>query len=473
MSTHAAYCSWCLKRTKHKLIVRNAVTRNEYRCVSCDGQTFECRVLSCKNMTRGAPQELSESGWKSFKQSWSDECCSEHDGTIANFENLNIRLKKLDEYGPMFEGKKTNFARTGIIAGGMLAGAAVFGPAAFWASPKIAASLGAAKVLGAAGTGTAISSLSGAALTSASLAAIGGGTMAAGTLFVTAAGAALGAHQGGAVSNSYFGQVKHFKIDEIHSGKGPAIVVIDGFLKQKRSTGADWKKGLKAHYGRQAWYRTNWESKNLYTLGSTAAGTAGRAAFNAFVKNLAKRATKRAGNPMSWPMFAADILGNPWHTAMVKAAMTGILLADIIARLDGRKKVVLIGHSLGARVIFYTLSALSTKQSKKIKDVILLGGAIDRTNEQEWNQCANAVSGRIVNCWSKHDWILAGLYRTANAFSSEPIGLGAIQSNLSKIVNIDVSDIVTGHMDYKPNLDTILSRVREMESSNSLNILST
>lgn len=67
------------------------------------------------------------------------------------------------------------------------------------AAPAIAATAGSIGLLGAASTGTAISSLSGAALTNASLAAIGGGALAAGGGGMTAgvatiatAGAALG-----------------------------------------------------------------------------------------------------------------------------------------------------------------------------------------------------------------------------------------------------------------------------------------
>ncbi|AJQ92318.1 hypothetical protein [Gynuella sunshinyii] len=68
------------------------------------------------------------------------------------------------------------------------------------AAPVIAATAGGVGLLGAASTGTAISSLSGVALTNASLAAIGGGAlatggggMAAGTAVITGVGSAVGA----------------------------------------------------------------------------------------------------------------------------------------------------------------------------------------------------------------------------------------------------------------------------------------
>lgn len=62
----------------------------------------------------------------------------------------------------------------------VIAGTIATGGVAFVAAPAIAAAAGGAGLLGAASTGTAISTLSGAALTNASLAAVGGGALAAG-----------------------------------------------------------------------------------------------------------------------------------------------------------------------------------------------------------------------------------------------------------------------------------------------------
>ncbi|MBC8255788.1 MAG: hypothetical protein H8E85_00580 [Candidatus Marinimicrobia bacterium] len=80
--------------------------------------------------------------------------------------------------------KKITLITAGTLAIGLTGGLA---------APAIAASFGAAGLLGAAGTGTVISTLSGAALTSASLAAIGTGTVASGTLVLTTTGAVIGA----------------------------------------------------------------------------------------------------------------------------------------------------------------------------------------------------------------------------------------------------------------------------------------
>ena len=73
----------------------------------------------------------------------------------------------------------------------IVAGSAVDGACAVLAAPVVLPALGAAGLLGACGTGTAIASLSGAALTSASCAAITG-TVAGTAAAVGVSGAVIG-----------------------------------------------------------------------------------------------------------------------------------------------------------------------------------------------------------------------------------------------------------------------------------------
>ena len=152
------------------------------------------------------------------------------------------------------------------------------------------------------------------------------------------------------------------------------------------------------------------------------------------------------------------MLRNPWHTAMVKASMTGILLADLIARTKRRSGFILMGHSLGARVVYYALQALSTKADKKqfIRDAYLFGGAVGQDREG-WTAAASAVKGSIYNAHSERDSVLGVLYQTANAFQSSPVGMGPIESDADNVVNLDVTSLVSGHMRFKSKMSTIIS----------------
>ena len=457
------YCSWCYNKTVHRLVERNYLTRNDYQCTSCKNYTVQCRY--CQNMCKHKPGDADADGYLSkLKEGWASECCAEHDGEIANFENLNMRLDDIEDFAQVFERNKWNLAKAGLISGTVLGSALVFAPLSFLAAPALAASLGSAGLLGAAGTGTAISTLHGAALTSASLAAVGGGYgVAGGMVLVTAAGAALGARKGAVIANNYFGAVKDFDIWTVREGKGPSIIFINGFLSQSEPRkDREWSKAVKQDFSNHAWYQTNWESKNLFKLGSLISEGAGLEAFKKTVSKLAKRSSKKAGsklNPLNWATVIAELFGNPWHSAMVKAAMTGLLLADIIARSKNSEGFILMGHSLGARVAYYALEALSTMDRKCIKDVYLLGGAVDRKDDEGWGKAASAVEGNIYNCYSKNDDVLRWLYQPANAFISDPIGLGDIEAPAENIKNIDVTGLVGGHMQYKAAFPEIMDEV--------------
>ena len=144
---------------------------------------------------------------------------------------------------------------------------------------------------------------------------------------------------------------------------------------------------------------------------------------------------------------------------MVKAQMTGLILADLIARTEHKDGFILMGHSLGARVIHSLLSALSTTDHKYIRDVFLLGGAVDGTQADTWGEIAQAVDGNIYNIYSERDDVLTLLYRGASAFMSQPIGIQKIRTAAPNIYNFDASSIVDGHMEHKKRFGTVLEGI--------------
>ncbi len=446
------YCSWCNQASHHHLSEQNFLRRHTYKCGACGELTVQCRC--CKNMARAGKK-------------WDDELCAEHDGTIASFGKLGLQLKDIADFETIFERESVNVLRAGKIVGGTIAGVAIFAPVAILAAPSLASALGAAGLLGAAGTGTAISTLSGAALANASLAAIGGGTMAAGTIVITAAGAALGAYQGGAVSNSYFGEVDHFDIRQLKLGsKGNkhAIIFVNGFMSQGNSETSDWTEHLQTHFPENPWYHTDWESKNLHKLGALIAKSPKLVTLE-MVKNIAKKAAKNAPKkigPLALVNQVFDLLDNPWHATMVKASMTGILLADAIARTPGWT-FTLAGHSLGARVIYYALEALSTKNESVIENVYLLGGAVGGGGKDSngWRKAVSAVSGKIYNCFSENDSVLKYLYQGANGRFSTPIGYAPITLDHPQIFDFDCTSLVDSHFKWKERFGEILTQLQD------------
>jgi hypothetical protein len=463
-----SYCSWCYEKTEHSLKEQHFLTRNVYQCNKCNNFTLKCRF--CDNMARGNPKECIEDNNLSFLrnimktvgENWSNELCAEHDGSIASFDNLSMRLDDLEDYKFIFKRDKYNLHKAAIMTGCMIGGTAVFGPVSHVCAPIIAAKLGAAGYLGAASTGTAISSLSGAALTNASLAALGFGSlasgglgMAGGVICVTAVGAGLGAYQGGAISNNYFFNIEKFKIQKVNEGKGPALIFLNGFLSEETQDSRDWRDAVRKRFIDSPWYFISWEASTLVKLYKLFMPITTEKALPV-VAGLLSSVRDKLWNPLVWPSYIKDIITNPWHTAMVKSMMTGILIADLIARTNNEDGFTLMGHSLGTRVIYYALQALSTRKDICIKDVFLLGGTVDRLDIEGWEKAAKAVSGNIFNCYSSNDAILKYLCQPANLFLSKPIGLGPIDYKDNKINNFDVTGIVSSHMEYKNNLEKIL-----------------
>ncbi len=436
------WCSWCHKKTTHKLVKKNYLSRNEFKCSFCNNYTIQCRF--CKNMATYKPSTKNKLNFiKSFKDSLANELCAEHNGTIANFEKLNHRLKDLKDYEDLFNNSKWNIARTGKITVGIVAGSAIFGPLTYIAAPGMASALGLSGVLRTVGTNSIIRSLSS-------------------TAILTATGAAIGATQGGVISNNYFGAVKNFKITKIKDGTGPSLIFINGFLSHKNQDPNDWINSVSAKYPLNPYYYVSWESKSLYEMGRLVIKSAGGKSFIKFITMLMKnkrRVLAKKINPLSWAFTGSELIGNPWHASMVKASMTGILLADLIARTENQNGYILMGHSLGSRVIYYLLKALSDKKKSLIKDVFLLGGAVDRKDTDGWRTALKAVNGNLINCYSLNDSTLKFLYQGANALLSNPIGLGDIELNNKKIINKNVSSIVGGHMEYKEKFDKILDKI--------------
>jgi alpha-beta hydrolase superfamily lysophospholipase len=447
-----------LQRTTHKRVKRNRIGRDEYRCQGCEARTYPCRI--CDNMARGHLDDLPSGRAARLWASRNDELCAEHDGSIVSFETADTRLADLADYELLLSRSKLNLRQVGKIAGLAVGGALLLGAATRLAAPRIAAALGAGGLLGTARKGTKIVSLRGAALTRAALAAIGGRFgMPGGAVFLAGAGAALGAGEGALVGKAFFGQIEGFRIHKVRSGVGPAVIVIDGFLSQDQDTTAHWVKGIAAQYGKNPMYKVEWESKRLAQLGKLAAEAGATFIARQVAKGLAGKAAKPTV-PVLGPLGAGLRLArNPWHVAMFKASMTGILLAELLARTDHKDGFIILGHSLGARVAYYTLKTLSTLDHPVVQQAYLLGGAVGRGGTKDWLAASKSVAGRIYNAYSDNDDVLKYLYPLGAASVGVPVGLGAIEvEGCEKIQNLDVSDLVDGHFCYKRKLSVLLDR---------------
>jgi hypothetical protein len=114
----------------------------------------------------------------------------------------------------------------------------------------------------------------------------------------------------------------------------------------------------------------------------------------------------------------------------------------------GQVPLNLIGHSLGARIIHYALAFCDLSRFK-VKDCVMMAGAAD-ADDDDWDDCALKVSGRIYNLWSDRDQVLKKL----NYFRS-PVGLGLDGS--SSLKDFETKFRTLHHHDFWPELERVLN----------------
>ncbi len=204
------------------------------------------------------------------------------------------------------------------------------------------------------------------------------------------------------------------------------IIAIDGFLSEgDKKQFKDWMKTLKNHYFDATIVGFKWKSQNLKVILNSGIST--------------------------------------WYKAVHQTLESAKILSNYIIEqkeLNPNLEITLMGHSLGARVIFNTLFQLLESKTK-VDNIILLGGAVNN-DKVNWSDVSHAVSKNIYNFYSKKDMVLKNLYQVT--MLDTPIGLSKIkifktkELKSVKIHNCNVSSIIDGHNEYKPKLKELLTR---------------
>ena len=163
----------------------------------------------------------------------------------------------------------------------------------------------------------------------------------------------------------------------------------------------------------------------------------------------------------------AYLIDNPWSNALDRAKTAGAILADVLNNRNlGVRPVSLIGFSLGARVIFYALVELARmKAYGVVQDVVLLGATVTASLKQ-WKEVRGVVSGRFVNGYSSSDWILGYLFRATTGGLSTVAGLRPVE-NIPDLENVDLTEVVHGHMAYRSSMPLILKHLGFRVTSDS------
>lgn len=430
-TTVRGWCSDCLTFAEHRLAAsRTGFGTRRYVCQECGSPTGWCDVPRCRHF---ADRAGGVKGGERF--------CAEHGHQIPSFAKLEVQVDSLDDYLPWLEFERFNARRFSTISVACVTGLAVVGPLAFVAAPAIGGAVG------------AWAGLSGAAATSHGLALLGGGSLAAGgfgmaggTAVITAAGAGLGSASGASVANAYVRTDGSFGFEKLSDGDDTTVIFANGFLSEGTEGWGDWEQLVGKRYPEATVHRLTWGAKELKSLTSLASAASATRLTEVAAKNVASQATRSAGRllgPLGGAFTAASLAKNPWHVARTRATMTGTVLADAIVRSDLRS-VVLVGFSLGARVMTATAESLATRhdEAPRIEAMHLLGGAVG--THQAWHAIETAVDDRIWNYWSTNDKVLRYLYRFGEG-GTKAIGCEGIPATSGKVKNVDVSRLVRSH----------------------------
>lgn len=152
----------------------------------------------------------------------------------------------------------------------------------------------------------------------------------------------------------------------------------------------------------------------------------------------------------------AYLIDNPWAVSLDRAWSAGLILADsLIDRNLGTRPITLVGYSLGSRVIFSCLLELARKGAYGLVQNVYLFGSPLITKKDEWLKCRTVVSGRFLSGYNRNDWILGYLFRLTNGGIRRVTGLAPVEE-IPGLENMDCSEFVVGHMDYRQAMPRLL-----------------
>jgi hypothetical protein len=161
----------------------------------------------------------------------------------------------------------------------------------------------------------------------------------------------------------------------------------------------------------------------------------------------------------------AYLIDNPWTVSLDRANSAGLILADsLIDRNLGTRPITFVGYSLGSRVIFSCLKELARKGAYGLVQNVYLFGSPIVAKKDEYLRARAIVAGRFVNGYAKNDWILGYLFRLTSGGISRVAGLAPVEE-IPGLENVDVTDLVPGHMAYRTAMPRLLREVGWMVES--------
>ena len=355
------------------------------------------------------------------------------------------------------KGKESEESRRWKMRLATVAGAAIVGLSGGYAAPMIAASVGA--MMSEMGLG--------ASAAAGYLGSVAGNTYLVGSLF-----GAYGGRMTGEMMRNLSADVEDFAFLPVHgerrehddsisaatdSRRLRVVIAISGWLLEKEEVIAPWRV-LKSS---AECFALRFEMETLMSLGQSINTMSANDAYGYAETAFTERSMVTDLSSAIWPIALvkiARVIENPFSLAKARSEKAGKVLAEaLMNRTQGERPVTLVGYSLGARVIWSCLTILAERKAFGLVESVVMLGAPIPSDIGTWRSMRAAVTGRLVNVYSKNDYLLAFLYRT----SSLQYGVAGLMpiSGLAGVENFDVSETVSGHLRYRYLVGSILQKI--------------
>ncbi|EEA07768.1 uncharacterized protein CMU_028420 [Cryptosporidium muris RN66] len=331
------------------------------------------------------------------------------------------------------------------VLGATIVGGAVLATATALAAPGIIAGLGA--------LGLGYTSMFGSAVAAST-----------GAAALTTVAGVSGASLSGWKMSRRESPLKIFRFHQVGSNKEkygllPIIIGISGWLRSKEDITKPWKIAFNGLDWMES-YAVEFEPQILSQLGKSIALTMSQdLAIFAGKAILLQTIVGTLTAALSWPitlMQYAATLDNTWAVSRQKTEKAALVLADILGEISlvGERPIRLVGYSMGARLIFLTLQILyDRKHLHKVFDVILIGMPTS-LDKNKWTKARAVVSNRLINVYTRSDWVLAFFYRYMQ-WGLHVAGIAPVE-NIIGVENYDVTGIIHGHDQYPDRIRDIL-----------------
>ncbi|CCE66181.1 hypothetical protein TPHA_0P00230 [Tetrapisispora phaffii CBS 4417] len=285
---------------------------------------------------------------------------------------------------------------------------------------------------------------------------------AAGTASVAITSTAVGANIGAKSMSKRMGSVETFEIKPIHdNSRVNVLLTVPGWMINEEDEISAPFSTIDCIEGDI--FSLNWEPSILTEIGTRMKVATSEVVTDSIQQMLGNVILVSIVSAIQLPLILSRLsffLDNPWAVASDRAWSAGLILADTLMNKNlGNRPVTLIGYSLGARVIYSCLLELSAHKKVGLVENVFLFGAPVIISQDELIRARSMVSGRFVSGYSLNDWILKYIYRTTTSRGyKEVLGISQVDEPLT-VENIDLTEIIKGHSEYRENMPKLLKLV--------------